>query len=113
MKHPSETVQPRTSIGRAPSQRRGRRIASVGLALAVAAAVVACGGDDDGPDPAVVDFLIEQGESQEAADCFAKELSKYSLSDFEGLLLAESPEDVDEQFFEDIDKASDTVCADL
>ncbi len=90
-----------------------KSVASVALLGAVL--LGACGGDDaDNADrDRIVSFLLEQGESQEAAECFADELSEFSIEEFEALVDAEGPEDVDPDFSEAIDRAQEEACVDL
>lgn len=75
----------------------------------------ACGDDDGGSSGGrqeIVDFLIDEGETPEAAECYADELSDYSIDDFESVAAAESEDDIDADFALDIVAASE-ACADL
>lgn len=68
--------------------RRGLMVTAVLLASLSAA----CGGDDDGGgssggvDQKMVDMIVEQGETEEVATCFATELKDYSSDDLDELL---------------------------
>jgi len=95
---------------------RHKTIAILG---ALALVLSACGSDgsteasDGGADrEAVLEWMMDQGETQESAECFAEQLSDYTAADFDAFDAAESEDDVPQGMAEDV-LAAAGQCVDL
>jgi len=88
--------------------------AARGIALVAAIALIggACGSSSGSSAAELIEWFEGQGETTEAAECFAKELSNYSLADLDAFETAQSEDDISNSLLEDVLVASET-CADL
>ena len=70
----------------------------VAVVLALMLLVAACGDDSGGDSPdrdAVIELFEQEGESPEAAACYADELSDFSTAEVEAFLSGETELDVE------------------
>lgn len=69
-----------------------------------------CGDDGDSERETIAELLVAEGETPEAAACFAEELDEFSLEEFEAFLAAESSGEADEALFAAAAAAAE-ICA--
>ncbi len=80
------------------------------LCFVLALSFAACG--DDGADrQAVVDWIVDKGETPGAAACYADEIKDFGIEDLEALEASESEEEADPKLIAALDEAAD-VCRD-
>ncbi len=92
-----------------------RKITAIrGTALVAAIALIgsACGSSSGSSTAELIEWFEGQGETTEAAECFANELSSYSLADLDAFETAENEDDISNGLLADVLVASET-CADL
>ena len=84
----------------------------VAACMAAVCGAAACGSSGGSSEAELIEWFESQGESAEAAACFAKELSNYSTDDLDAFESAESFDDIDGGLATDVPSAAE-ACADL
>ncbi|NOX28872.1 MAG: hypothetical protein GXP35_02290 [Actinobacteria bacterium] len=95
-----------------PSIRKIAAIRGTALVAVIALFGSACGSTSGSSAAELVEWFEGQGETTEAAECWANELSSYSLADLDAFETAENEDDIPNGLLAHVLVASRT-CADL